>query len=214
MDENEDQGAEWETQTRQRAKDLCIESAREIGRLMDAYRDDWGFDRMPPVTVHWVTVSMFTLLHDMETEASREAFVSLSVAAKGFANRWLIGKAMLRLVQVTAKQMEVELPSETDALFIDFETRVWGREDRASLSSQYPNFAHSMRGGESDEVEMDAFLAKFDHMYVEDEETTSESEPGSEDEASGEDYGGPPGWTGNELEDSEDEESDKEADTE
>ncbi|KAJ5729219.1 uncharacterized protein N7483_003727 [Penicillium malachiteum] len=145
------------------------------------YRDEWSFDRMPPINVHRITVSMFTLLQDMEEAASREAFVSLSVAAKGFANRWPLGKAMLRLVQVTAKQMEVKLPQETDALFTDFERRIWSPEDRKTLSSQYPNFAHSMKRGQIDEVEMDAFLARFDDLYIEEERSES-SLAGSDDE--------------------------------
>ncbi|KAJ5938124.1 hypothetical protein N7454_004466 [Penicillium verhagenii] len=180
-EENGGQCPEWATSTRQKSRQICIESALESGKLIDMHRDWWGFELMPPANVHWITVSMFTLLGDMEEEGSRAAFVSLSVAAKAFANRWPLGKAMLRLVQVTAKQMQVSLPVETEALFTDFEKRLWTSEDRKLLSSQYPNFAHSMKRGEVDEVEMDAFLEKFDECYLDDEDEVSplESPDGS-----------------------------------
>ncbi|KAJ5291801.1 hypothetical protein N7478_001052 [Penicillium angulare] len=174
--DNETESVEWEDKIHERAQQICFASARECGQLIDAHRDGWGFDRMSPVNVHWITVSMFTLLQDLENEASCKAFVNLSVGAKAFANRWPLGKAMLRLVQVTAKQMEVKLPSETDALFIDFETRIWNIEDRKLLSSQYPNFAHSMKRGQVDEIEMDAFLAKFDDLYVESDKSEPEED--------------------------------------
>ncbi|KAJ5717368.1 hypothetical protein N7488_003014 [Penicillium malachiteum] len=181
-EENETEDEEWEAKVRQRANRMCIDAARQSGRIIDMYRDEWTFDRMPPVNVHRITVSMFTLLQDMEEAASREAFVSLSVAAKGFSNRWPLGKAMLRLVQLTAKQMEVKLPQETDALFAHFERRVWSPEDRKTLSSQYPNFAHSMKRGEIDEIDMDAFLAKFDELYAIDDEESIASLVGDDDE--------------------------------
>ncbi|KAJ5097012.1 hypothetical protein N7456_007733 [Penicillium angulare] len=175
---NEVESVEWEINIRERAQKICFASARECGQLIDAHRDEWGFDRMSPVNVHWITVSMFTLLQDLDNEASCTAFVNLSIGAKAFANRWPLGKAMLRLVQVTARQMEVTLPSETDALFIDFETRIWNIEDRKLLSSQYPNFAHSMKRGQVDEIEMDAFLAKFDDLYIESDRSEPEEDAG------------------------------------
>jgi hypothetical protein len=132
---------------------------------------------MPPVNAQWITVSMFTLLPYLEDdERNRKAFTSLSIAAKAFSNRWSLGKGMLRLFQVTSKQMEIKLPTETDALFIDFETNVWSREDRKILSSQYPNFINSMRGGQVDDVELDMFLNKFDDLHLDDDADGSEGE--------------------------------------
>lgn len=120
---------------------------------------------MSPVNVHCITVSMFTLLEYLDEEKSRDAFTSLSVAAKAFSHRWSLGKGILRLFQVTSKQMEIKLPPETDALFTDFEYS-WSAEDRKVLSSQYPNFANSVKRGQVDEIELDMFLAKFDDLHL------------------------------------------------
>lgn len=127
---------------------------------------------MPQANVHWITVSMFTLLDYLEEDKSRDAFVSLSVAAKAFSHRWSLGKGILRLFQVTSKQMEVKLPPETDALFTDFEIN-WSPEDRKVLSSQYPNFAKSVKQGQVDDIELDMFLAKFDDLFLAPDPETS-----------------------------------------
>lgn len=170
-----EQSVEWLHETRQRAQERCIQSALACGDLIDMHCDLWGLEQMPPVNIQWVTVSMFTLLPYLEDEEkNRKAFTSLSIAAKAFSNRWLLGKGMLRLFQVTSKQMEVRLPPETDALFTDFETNTWSREDRKILSSQYPNFINSMKGGQVDEVELDMFLNKFDDLHLDDDGEGSE----------------------------------------
>lgn len=164
--------------TRKRARELCVNSAQANGRLIVKQREMWTLEHMPQVNVQWVTVSMFTLLDDLDDEKSRVAFVSLSIAAKALAHRWSLGKGMLRLFQVTSKQMEVKLPSETDALFTDF-AHNWGAEDRKALNSQYPNFTNSMKQGQVDEIELDMFLAKFDdlHLASEDEDAPSGGSP-------------------------------------
>lgn len=170
-----DEDAEWLLNTRERAEERCIQSALASGDLIDIHCDLWGLDQMPPVNVQWVTVSMFTLLPYLEDdERNCRAFTSLSIAAKAFSNRWSLGKGMLRLFQVTSKQMEIKLPTETDALFTDFETNTWSREDRKILSSQYPNFINSMKGGQVDEVELDMFLNKFDDLHLDDDGQGSE----------------------------------------
>jgi hypothetical protein len=170
-----DEGEEWLLKTRLRAQERCIQSAQASGDLIDIHCDLWGLDQMPPANVQWVTVSMFTLLPYLEdNERNCKAFTSLSIAAKAFSSRWSLGKGMLRLFQVTSKQMEIKLPTETDALFTDFETNTWSREDRKILSSQYPNFINSMKGAQVDEVELDMFLNKFDELHLDDDGQGSE----------------------------------------
>ncbi|KAJ5358861.1 uncharacterized protein N7496_011274 [Penicillium cataractarum] len=172
-----DESAEWLHETRQGAQKRCIESALASGDLIDIHCDLWGLDQMPPVNIQWVTVSMFTLLPYLEDgEKNRKAFTSLSIAAKAFSNRWSLGKGMLRLFQVTSKQMEIKLPAETDALYTDFETNTWSREDRKILNSQYPNFINSMKGGQVDEIELDMFLNKFDDLHLDDDSDEEGSE--------------------------------------
>lgn len=170
-----DEGEKWLLKARERAQERCIQSALACGDLIDIHCDLWGLDQMPPANIQWVTVSMFTLLPYLEdNERNGKAFTSLSIAAKAFSNRWSLGKGMLRLFQVTSKQMEIKLPTETDALFTDFETNTWSREDRKIFSSQYPNFINSMKGGQVDEIELDMFLNKFDELHLDDDGQGSE----------------------------------------
>jgi len=162
---SESDSAELE-KARQQARERCIDSACINAALVDQQREAWGLDYMPPVNIHWFTVSMYTLLEALDDEENRDAFVSLSIAAKAASHRWALGKGMLRLVQLTAKQMEVSLPPETEALFSDFEAKLWRHQDRKALSSQYPHFTHSMKRGQVDEIELDTFLERFDDMQV------------------------------------------------
>lgn len=140
--------------------------------MIDIHRELWGLDQIPPTNIHWVTVSMFTLLDHLEEEQNCEAFISLITAAGAFSQHWPLGKGMLRLFQVTSKQMEVKLPPEAEAVLTDFEM-TWSPEDRKVLSSQYPNFANSTKRGEVDEIELDMFLAKFDDLHLADDEEGS-----------------------------------------
>ncbi|KAJ5577990.1 uncharacterized protein N7459_006954 [Penicillium hispanicum] len=205
--------SDWRDKARERAQRLCLESARANARLIDLHRDLWGLDRMPPVNIHWVTVSLFTLLEHLDEKENREAFVILSITAKSFSHRWSLGKAMLRLFQVTSKQMGVVLPAETEALYFEFETKIWSPEDRKVLSSQYPNFAHSMKRGVVDEIEMDAFLAKFDDLHLaEPGDSTGGSVHSSNGLSQSEVSSGPEGDDSDGVEEGEEGESEREED--
>ena len=118
--------------------------------------------------IQWTTGSLFTLLEDLDDPMNREAFASLSIVAKVASRRWPLGKGMLRAVQVTARKMEVSLPHELDALYSDFEKQSWGQKDRRELSSSYPNFAVSIGSVQTDEVELDKFLEKWDALDISD----------------------------------------------
>lgn len=165
-DSDDDTSSEWETSVRQHAQQRCLDSARESAKLVNLTRDLWGLENVPPMNVHWTTVSLLNMLAGLGDKDNWEPFVTLCIAAKAHANHWGIGRATLRLVQVTAKQMGVDLPPETEALFKEFETKVWSAEDRKVISSQYPNYARPIKRGEMDENELDAFLDKFDDLYV------------------------------------------------
>lgn len=159
---------EWEQRTRDRAKRLCVNSACEIARLISVHRDLWTLSRMAGVNIHWVTVSMFTLLPCLDAPANRVAIGDLAHAARSFAHRWSLGKGMLRIFQVTARQKKISLPAKARSNLVKFEANNWSLDDGKMFRSQYPNFANSMKRGEVDEVELDKFLAKFDAMYFTD----------------------------------------------
>jgi len=148
------------------AADTCLKSARQIANLVNMHRLSWGLDLFVVTYIHWITISLFTMLEDLNDPMNREAFTSLSVAAKAASRRWALGKGMLRAVQVTARKMEVTLPPEIDVLFSDFEKQSWGPKDRRELSSSYPNFAVSIGSVQTDEVELDKFLEKWDALNI------------------------------------------------
>lgn len=150
------------------AANICLQSARKIASLMDIHRSSWGIDLFVVTYIQWTTVSLFILLEDLDDPMNREAFISLSIVAKVASRRWALGKGMLRAVQVTARKMEVSLPPEIDVLFSDFEKQSWGAKDRRGLSSSYPNFAVSIGSVQTDEIELDKFLEKWDALNISD----------------------------------------------
>lgn len=148
---------EQETQT------IRLSSAREVARLMGVQRDEWGSERAPAGNIQWISVSLFTLLEGFDTAENRQAFVELCIAQRALSRLWALGKGVLRAVQLTARQMELPLPPETEALFADFEGLAWSESDSDRFSSMYPNFALSIRQtNPNDEVELDRFLQKWD----------------------------------------------------
>lgn len=82
------------------------------------------------------------------------------------SRRWMFGKGLMRLVQVTARHLGVTLPPETDVLFSDFESKIWSSQDREKLSSFYPNLAVSAGAFQDDEKELDRFLEKWDGLSI------------------------------------------------
>ncbi|KAH8429008.1 uncharacterized protein LDX57_006679 [Aspergillus melleus] len=139
-------------------------SARRIAKLMQQHRDSWGIDIFPASHIQWVTISLYTLLEDLETPESVDAFIILCIAAKAASRRWALAKAMLRGIQLTARKLAITLPPETDALFMDFETCDWSQKDRDGLSSLYPNFA--LRADGNEQAELDRFLERWDALGI------------------------------------------------
>ncbi|GLA06197.1 hypothetical protein AnigIFM60653_006721 [Aspergillus niger] len=145
-------------------QESSLSSARHIAGLMEMHRSSWGIDMFPACYIHWIAVSMFTLMGQLDVLANQEAFINLCVAAKVASRRWPLARGTLRTVQVTAKRLGVRLPPETDTLFLDFEKEIWGPKGRNGLSSLYPNFAVLTGSLRNEAVEMDKFLEKEDSL--------------------------------------------------
>ncbi|GKZ83102.1 hypothetical protein AnigIFM56816_008184 [Aspergillus niger] len=145
-------------------QESSLSSARHIAGLMEIHRSSWGIDMFPACYIHWIAVSMFTLMGQLDVLANQEAFINLCVAAKVASRRWPLARGTLRTVQITAKRLGVRLPPETDTLFLDFEKEIWGPKGRNGLSSLYPNFAVLTGSLRNEAVEMDKFLEKEDSL--------------------------------------------------
>jgi hypothetical protein len=149
------------------AKEMCFLAAREISSLIGIHRTKWGIERMSSTAIHGVMASLFALLDDLVSAENRSAFIDLCTVARAFARRWTLARGILRMLQITAEQRDVPMPSEVGALFMDFESQSWERKDREEISSGYPNFATVLRRGRAvEDYEMDRFLEKWDKLHV------------------------------------------------
>jgi hypothetical protein len=165
--------------------------------LIHTHRAKWRrLEHLPLEYTQVITLSLFTLLDDLETIASRKAFVDLVVLARSMARRCQLGRGMLRLVQLTARQEKITLPEEVRAILQDFEVEWYRGQDVDKFSSYYPNFPVSLRGawktdignsgakGDQEEerwrrhrtggrersAELDLFLRKWDWLSLDESE--------------------------------------------
>ncbi|KAE8379378.1 hypothetical protein BDV26DRAFT_291399 [Aspergillus bertholletiae] len=158
-------------ETAKNAKDLCLSTARRIAQILSIHREKWGIDRVAPSTVQWTSIGLFTLLEALDSLENRNAFIELCIFARAMSQRFALAKGILRMIQVTAQQMAVPLPTETDALFLDFEKQIWRDRDSLSFSSFYPHFSTAIRQGQvrQSDVSMDRFLERWDNLSIRDD---------------------------------------------
>ncbi|KAH8692094.1 hypothetical protein BGW36DRAFT_41532 [Talaromyces proteolyticus] len=156
------------------AREACIESALQIAQMIRSHRTKWGIEYISATAVYWVAVALFTLLDDLDNPNSRDAFIDLCFVARVFSRRWLVAKGILRMLQITANQMNIDFPVETDVLLDDFETNIWEAEkDGRRFSSAYPNLMLFLEGvpgfgsGMGNSIDMDELLAKWDGVKLE-----------------------------------------------
>ncbi|KAF9887267.1 hypothetical protein FE257_010395 [Aspergillus nanangensis] len=147
---------------------ICFTTAHRISHLLNIHREKWGIDRMAPSTIQWATTSLFILLEDLDDPVNRTTFVDLCIIARAFSRRFAFAKGTLRMVQVSASQMQVSLPKETDALFTDFETQAWREKDAQKFSSLYPHLPSLVSKGRQEDDTMDHFLEKWDNLKLDD----------------------------------------------
>ncbi|GIJ86303.1 hypothetical protein Asppvi_005190 [Aspergillus pseudoviridinutans] len=123
-----------------RARAIRLEAAGEVARLVELRRRLWGLDRISAPLSQWITISLLTLLEDLSTPESKEAFVSLCVALRVSARRWEHSKGLLRLTQHLASQSCLTLPPETIPLYRDFQDLKWGPEDDEKFGALAQSF--------------------------------------------------------------------------
>ncbi|PYH43688.1 fungal specific transcription factor domain-containing protein [Aspergillus saccharolyticus JOP 1030-1] len=150
------------------ARELCLASARQIAHLLDIHRAKWGIDRMAPSTIQWWSIGLFTLMESLDSRDNRIAFIELCTIARAFARRMPLAKGIFRMIQLSANQMQVILPRETEALFTDFETLAWKASDSQEFSSFYPHFLTVVQQGSLRQpgVDLDQFLTKWDALSI------------------------------------------------
>jgi hypothetical protein len=153
------------------ARETCVESALQITQMIRLYRLKWGIEFISGTAVYWVSIALFVLLDELENPSSRRAFIDLCSVAKVLSKQWFLMKSILRMLQITARQMHISLPPETDPLLQGFETSIWRQErDRRRLSSAFPNFSLMFQrvtgvgGGLHDPIDLDRYLEKLDEV--------------------------------------------------
>lgn len=138
----------------QDALNLRLTSARKTAQLEGTCRASWGIDRAPAGNVQWITVALSTLLKHLDDNDNREAFISLCIASNAISRRWVLGKAMLRSIHNTARQLNIMLPAETSALFSELDNQCTSLRGAESVNSLYSDLVMIHRFNRNDEAEI------------------------------------------------------------
>lgn len=146
-----------------RAKELCIESARQIAALATIHGREFGFDRIYLIFAEAITIAVFVLLTDLDSEESAHAFFEAAVALRAASRRFLLAKGMMRMVQLTAYQTHITIPPRADKLFRDF-GKTWKSEETKRFSSELPNIALMIRPDDAntDLIGLSALFEKWE----------------------------------------------------
>ncbi|RAH67887.1 putative C6 transcription factor [Aspergillus aculeatinus CBS 121060] len=102
------------------ARAVRLSAARNIAHLTCIHRSCWGVERMPVSNSSCLLGALLALLDGLDEPDNREAFITLSVAAKSLTRRWDGGRNLLGIVRSTAQAQGVILPVETASLFTTF----------------------------------------------------------------------------------------------
>ncbi|KAL4900102.1 hypothetical protein BDW74DRAFT_188665 [Aspergillus multicolor] len=161
------------------ARELSHRNARHCAQLIALHRQRWGIDCMAPCTIQWATIALSALLGALDSADNRIAFTELCTTARAFSRRYPLAKGILRMLQLTAKQMQVTLPEETDALFSSFAAEAWHEHDGEGFSSFYPHWETVIRNGPTrqDDDVLDRFLQKWDKLTISDDASPSVQSP-------------------------------------
>lgn len=138
----------------QDALNLRLTSARKTAQLEGTRRASWGIDHAPAGNVQWITVALSTLLEHLDDKNNREAFISLCIASKAISRRWVLGKTMLRSINNTARQLNITLPTETNALFSELDNQYTSLRGAESVNSLYSNLVMAHGFDRNDEAEI------------------------------------------------------------
>ncbi|KAL4948540.1 hypothetical protein BDW69DRAFT_91175 [Aspergillus filifer] len=162
--------SQGETEHANFARNTSHRNARRIAQLIALHRERWGIDRMDPCTIQWITTGLYCLLGSLDSLENRNAFIELSIIARALSRRFPLAKGIMRMLQLTANQMQVSLPEETNALFSAFAAESWSEKDREAFSSFYPHYQTVIRNGPTrpGDLAMDRFLMKWDNLSISD----------------------------------------------
>ncbi|EEA23431.1 conserved hypothetical protein [Talaromyces marneffei ATCC 18224] len=157
--------------TPKKARETCVESAHQVAQMIRLYRSKWGIEFISGTAVYWLSIAFFVLLDELQDQSNHKAFIDLFSVAKVLSKQWFLMKGILRMLQLTARQMHISLPPETEPLLRDFETNMWRQESgRRKLSSAFPNFLLLFRrvtdegGGLHNPIDLDQYLEKLDEV--------------------------------------------------
>lgn len=104
------------------------------------YHRYWGSEYFPAIASQFISVALFSLLEELESEDGRSAFVSLCFTMHMVSKTQASGRGVLQLLYRTAKDCGIQIPGEA-VRFFEGDTVVQEmlqqRDPNASIDLEY-----------------------------------------------------------------------------
>lgn len=103
------------------AQKIRLHSAREIARYSRIQRQTYGLNHVPCDMLQSTSAALFVLLDSLSSTESQTAFVELSRLPAALSKRLKLSKSILCVLERTAQQSSISLPSDVLTIFKDLE---------------------------------------------------------------------------------------------
>ncbi|KAB8336726.1 hypothetical protein FH972_021035 [Carpinus fangiana] len=124
-------------------------AARKIAELHTECHRMYGPGHTPTVMMQTSSVAMLSLLSDFDDPESKQIFTELCRACFVQALRWPLTRAIFKMVESSAQDLNIALPDECVAIFHHFNSLPWDWQSKDAFRSDYPNLAtaYNLGGG-------------------------------------------------------------------
>lgn len=174
---------DWE----RRFQNGAIEAALASGTLLGQYREAYGVSILAPFLMQTASLAMHILTPVMMRSATTPQIEFLERAETAFTECFrclltigiglMLPRGMVRLIYHTARELDVQLPSDVQEMLRMVSEAAWQPRDLHLLHSSYPNWAVARhRKASADRFAMEDMLCQWENLALADEEVSMETE--------------------------------------
>ena len=99
---------------------VAQESACAISELAMNHYYNWGIDNFPIMIIQPISLALFVLMADLESETNSAAFVKLCFWIHTIGRQLKVGKGILDKVEVMANEKQINLPDAAMQYFTSY----------------------------------------------------------------------------------------------
>lgn len=154
--------------TQQHAQTRAIEAALRIAHVFDIYGRKFGYVHISCMCTQSISTALYTLLGADGGVDYSEPIIVLFTCLRAMSRRWVMIAGIMRMVQLYAKTSSHTLPTATQSMLQDFESKEWQSRRTRKLISIYPQPAVATKFvvRNTEPRDMGRFLEQMDALTV------------------------------------------------